>query len=263
MVMAVVAVAGGGDQPHTTWYFADSGTPVAPMSERGPSAEIIPDPDGDGYPGRTLEEGDYQEFLSPGGGLHISGTPEVEIWLAAPGFVDDRGGVVEVGLYECRDTGCQPLAATVIESERWGSAGGWMSYIVRLPEIDLELAPESQVCVRFDPAPGSSVMLAYGSSLAPGALLLPLAVDDATPENPEVGASSTITTTRTSTATSTPPPSAASPDDRMDLLRSEEGEMDTPSTPRSPVPEVPLVTGLVGAAVIAAAALGLGVTRRR
>jgi hypothetical protein len=196
------------------WYFAPSGVPVAAMGAEPPTFAGIPDPDGDGEVGRTLRPGDHQEFLASAHQLHVQGSPWVDIWLRSPDPTGlDVGGRLSIRLLECRAEGCSPLSGTMLDVERWSTDRVWGSYSITLPEIDVELAAGSQLCVRFDPDAETSVALAYGSTTTPAALLLPLASagDEQTPEDTE---GSTPETTTTTTATAMP-----TPDDRSDLIR--------------------------------------------
>ena len=246
--LLLAAVSDPTGQNVEIWYFGASGAPVASMGLDPPTSASVPDVDGDGHGGRTLRPGERQEFLAASGGLHIVGSPQVDIWLGVP--ASDEGGSIEIGLLECVGAQCDLLGAVSIDPGR--SSDVWAAHSVRLPELDVRLAPGSQLCLRFDAAPGTTVTLAYASTLTPGALLLPLAVEGG--EGGPTGASTSTTSVSTTVRGS---------DDRSDLVRPSVGPLRSDDGSRVSFWQAPLVGGTLAAVVLAITALGLGLGRRR
>lgn len=170
LVLAAVAVPGVEDG--VRWYMRGTGTPIAGLSREAPADTTLGDPDTDGWPGRTLRPGEYQEFLTTHEGVMISGSPIVTLWTAGSGFAGATSGELRVDLLECRGADCRHLAGTSMRAARWAPADTWVERTFVLPELDVMLDPGGQICLRVDAGDGS-VMIAYDSEETPSSLWLP------------------------------------------------------------------------------------------
>ncbi|MDZ7591764.1 MAG: DUF6701 domain-containing protein [Rubrivivax sp.] len=135
-----ILLASGASTAMTPLFLRATGVPNSTLTAAAPTATTLTNFDSsrDSSPGLLIAKGGsgasesdstkYQRWLSPTGGLTLSGSVELRLWSAMKDFSTGKAGSVTAYLRDCNSSGgsCTAIASKTLTVANWNTSAAWV-----------------------------------------------------------------------------------------------------------------------------------------